>query len=141
VAPGPRLGDALAARCRTIRPELPAPGTAALAAPGAAAAAGAADPPHAFADWLRDFLDGLGVEAAAVVAAPGYGLAALAFAGSDAERVARVLLLDAGGAGGGAARAAAGVPVLALGAGADGAALAAALAFLAGAAAPSAPPA
>ncbi len=123
-APWPALDDALAARFRTIRPELPAKSSA------------AAPPP--FADWLRDFLDGIGVEAAAVVAAGRHGAAALDFSGSDADRVERVLVVAdaappelAGALAAALADAPAAVPVLVV-AGRDGRALAAALAFLGG---------
>lgn len=105
----PALADALAARFRTIEPEPPAPGAS------------------TFAAWLRDFLDGLGVDAAALVAAGRLGEAVLAFADSDAERVARVLLLDEAGAACGSGAAA--VPVLVV-VGRDAAALDAAVAFL-----------
>jgi hypothetical protein len=118
-APWPALDDALAARFRTIRPELPAA-------------------PAPFADWLRDFLDGIGVEAAAVVAAGRHGAAALDFSGSDADRVERVLVVadaappeHAAALAAALAAAPAAVPVLVV-AGRDESALAAALAFLGG---------
>ncbi len=74
----PALDDALAARCRTLSPDLPD-----------APALG----PTELAAWLREFLDSLGVEGAAVVAAEAHGAAAVAFADADPERVERLLLL------------------------------------------------
>ena len=48
-----------------------------------------------FVVWLRDFLDGIGLDAVAVVAEPGLTDAALRFAASDPSRVACVVLLGA----------------------------------------------
>ncbi len=49
-----------------------------------------------FADWLADFLDGLGVVRASIVAEPSQLAPALAFAESAATRVGRVALLVRG---------------------------------------------
>lgn len=77
-----------------------------------------------FSTWLRDFLDGLGVSAAGVVAEAGLGAAAFRFAAAEPARVLALALLGAA-----APELAAAVPVLAL---PDGAAdLGAVLAFLA----------
>ncbi len=123
----PALDDALAARCRTLSPDLP--GAPALG-------------PAELAAWLRDFLDGLGVEGAAVVAAEAHGAAAVAFADADPDRVERLLLLyEPPEAPAPASRPAAGPAVAATAAGPvpvcvvvgrEGAALASAVAFLAG---------
>jgi pimeloyl-ACP methyl ester carboxylesterase len=75
--------QALAARCRLIIPEVPGE---------------AERPGRAFSAWLRGFLDGLGLAEVALVAEPVQGVAALAFAMLDCERVTRVVLLVADGA-------------------------------------------
>ena len=71
------LLSALAARFRVIAP-LPAADRA---------------PPAPFSAWLRDFLDGLGVVGASVVAEEGWALRALRFALTDPTRVERIALL------------------------------------------------
>jgi hypothetical protein len=109
-------GDLLAAHFRTIRPELPAAA------------------PLALATWLRDFLDGIGVDAPALVALGCHARVALALARTDADRVARVLVVTEGAAADGGADHGPGVPVavpvLVVG-GRDTTVVGAALAFLA----------
>ena len=82
-APSP-LVLALADRFRVIAPLRPA------------ALAGRGD--DAFAAWLRDLLDGLGIDGATILAEGAVAPAALAFALADPLRVRRVALLidDAG---------------------------------------------
>jgi pimeloyl-ACP methyl ester carboxylesterase len=49
--------------------------------------------PPAFSEWLRGFLDGLGATHTSIVSRDAYAVAALAFALTDADRVARLVLL------------------------------------------------
>ena len=76
------LFGALAERFRVIAPDACAP---------APARDGVPDPP--FSSWLRDFLDGLGLTRASIVAEEELGLRALSFALSDPARVASLVLL------------------------------------------------
>jgi pimeloyl-ACP methyl ester carboxylesterase len=76
-APGegePPLVLALAARFRVVAPKIAARG-------------------DAFADWLRDFLDGLGLESACLVAVPSLSGETLRFAAEEPARVRAVVLL------------------------------------------------
>ena len=50
--------------------------------------------PRQCAAWLRDLLDGLGIESAFIVAAEGMASSALSFAGSDPLRVRRLAVVD-----------------------------------------------
>lgn len=52
----------------------------------------------AFCSWLRDFMDGLGVDRFALIATAHYSAAVAAFMSTDPERIDRVVLLGAGGA-------------------------------------------
>jgi hypothetical protein len=47
----------------------------------------------AFSTWLREFLDGLGISRASIVAEGAFGVPALSFALSDPTRVGRLVLL------------------------------------------------
>jgi pimeloyl-ACP methyl ester carboxylesterase len=84
------LSRRLAARHRVLVPEVPA------LRPVEADAAGRL----AFCLWLRSFLDGLGVDRAAVVAGGGQARAALAFALLEEDRVERLVLWPGDGAAG-----------------------------------------
>ncbi|HEV2130838.1 MAG TPA: hypothetical protein VGR27_07040 [Longimicrobiaceae bacterium] len=77
----------LAARFRVIAPEpLVEDGKATLMLPGSAGA-------PAFSSWLRDFLDGLGVEQVSIVAEGKLAIPSLCFTLSDPGRVERLVLL------------------------------------------------
>ncbi len=77
----------LATRFRVIAPEpLVECGRVTLALPGSAGA-------PAFSTWLRDFLDGLGVEQVSIVAEGQLAIPSLCFALSDPGRVERLVLL------------------------------------------------
>lgn len=77
----------LAARFRVIAPEpLVKCGKVTLALPGS-------DGAPAFSTWLRDFLDGLGVEQVGIVAEGKLAIPSLCFALSDPGRVERLVLL------------------------------------------------
>ena len=77
----PELAGALAGRFRLIAPEAP-PTDAGCAA------------------WLADFLEGLGLTSAAILAAGGYCLAAIELVLLDADRVSRAVLVPGVGVGG-----------------------------------------
>src|SRR5689334_8100309 len=77
------LFDALAQRHRVYSPKLP----------GQLPTEGASKPRTTFADWLRGFLDALGVTRTAIVADEQSGAAAVGFALLDHSRIARVVLV------------------------------------------------
>jgi hypothetical protein len=60
--------------------------------------------PHRSTDWLRNLLDGLGVERACIVAEARMAPSALSFAASDPLRVQRLALLTDNGAEGTASK-------------------------------------
>ena len=68
-----RLVDALAAHCRVFVPD--------------------ADPALPFSEWLRGFMDGLGLVSASLVADDAVGVHAFDFARTHPERVDRVAIL------------------------------------------------
>jgi 4,5:9,10-diseco-3-hydroxy-5,9,17-trioxoandrosta-1(10),2-diene-4-oate hydrolase len=75
------LVDALAAHCRVFVPD--------------------ADPALPFSEWLRGFMDGLGLVSASLVADDAVGAHALDFARTHPERVDRVAILRSDGDGDG----------------------------------------
>ena len=77
------LLPALASRFCVVAPE--------LARPGAWPAAGESSAP-AFSEWLRGFLDGLGLLQASIVADEHWALRALSFCQTDPLRVERLVL-------------------------------------------------
>lgn len=84
---GAALFESLSSRFRVFAPEPVVESGAEARAP----AGGTAAP--SFSRWLGDFLDGLGVMRASVVAEERFGIPALSFAISDPERVEGLVLL------------------------------------------------
>ena len=89
----PALADALAAGGRVLLPEVPAPD----ARPDPVERPIPADIPG-FLEWIRGFLDGLGLPPATVIAAEPYCLPALELALLEPERLAGLVLVPERGA-------------------------------------------